>query len=52
MNILECVPNFSEGVNPENVAAIAAVLKISPGIHFIDYSGDSDHNRSVFTFIN
>lgn len=51
MRILECVPNFSEGVNPENVEAIAAVLKSSPGIHLIDYSGDADHNRSVFTFL-
>src|SRR5690606_36426679 len=31
--------------------SIARVLKSFPDVHLIDYSGDCDHNRSVFTFL-
>ncbi len=51
MKLLECVPNFSEGSNPQMLSAIAGVFKKFPRIDLIDYSGDPDHNRSVFTFI-
>jgi glutamate formiminotransferase len=51
MKIIECVPNFSEGCDPDKVELIANVLKTYPGVRLIDYSGDSDHNRSVFTFL-
>ena len=51
MKIIECVPNFSEGGDEEKIDSIARVLKASGGIRLIDYSGDSDHNRSVFTFL-
>ncbi|MDD4862079.1 MAG: glutamate formiminotransferase, partial [Smithellaceae bacterium] len=51
MKIIECVPNFSEGCDQAKIESIAGVLKTLPAIRLIDYSGDSDHNRSVFTFL-
>lgn len=51
MKIIECVPNFSEGCDSDKIESIACVLKAFPNIRLIDYSGDSDHNRSVFTFL-
>jgi glutamate formiminotransferase len=46
--ILECVPNFSEGVHPEIVRQIVAAMRVE-GVHLLDYSLDPDHNRSVVT---
>lgn len=51
MKMIECVPNFSEGCDQKKLAAIADVFKSFPGVHLIDFSGDADHNRSVFTFL-
>jgi len=51
MKIIECVPNFSEGCNQKKIAAIAKVFKSHPRVRLIDFSGDADHNRSVFTFL-
>jgi len=51
MKIIECVPNFSEGCDLNKIESIARVLKACSNIRLIDYSGDSDHNRSVFTFL-
>ncbi len=49
--MIECVPNFSEGCDLNKIESIARLLKTFPHIRLIDYSGDSDHNRSVFTFL-
>ncbi len=51
MKIIECVPNFSEGCNQKKIAAIAEVFKSFPAVRLVDFSGDSDHNRSVYTFM-
>ena len=51
MKILECVPNFSEGCDQQKLAAIAAVFDRFPEVDLVNYSGDADHNRSVFTFL-
>ena len=51
MKIIECVPNFSEGCDEAKIDSIARVLKASGGIRLMDYGGDRDHNRSVFTFL-
>jgi len=51
MKIIECVPNFSEGCDQKKIAAIARVFKSFPGVRLVDFSGDIDHNRSVFTFL-
>ncbi len=51
MKIIECVPNFSEGRDPQKISSIAAVFKSFPKVRLADFSGDADHNRSVFTFL-
>lgn len=47
--IIESVPNFSTGRDPEVLAKIIAPLKNTPGLRVLDYSGDYNHNRSVVT---
>jgi glutamate formiminotransferase len=51
MKIIECVPNFSEGCDQKKIKTIAKVFKSFPCVRLIDFSGDADHNRSVFTFL-
>jgi len=51
MSIIECVPNFSEGRDLNKVAAIASILESFSGVRLVDFSGDTDHNRSVFTIL-
>ena len=46
--IVECVPNFSEGVDRDKVEAIVRAMRVD-GVHLLDYSLDADHNRSVVT---
>ncbi len=46
--IIECVPNFSEGVDAGRVEAIVAAMR-ADGVHLLDWSMDADHNRSVVT---
>ncbi|HKZ98826.1 MAG TPA: glutamate formimidoyltransferase [Thermoplasmata archaeon] len=49
--IVECVPNFSEGRRPEVVEALRASLASVPGVRVLDVESDRDHNRSVITFV-
>ena len=49
--VIECVPNVSEGRNPEAVAEIAAAVRSAPGVRLLDVSSDPSHNRSVLTFV-
>lgn len=51
MKIIECVPNFSEGRDTAKVAAIAEAVRAVSGVRLLDYSLDSDHHRSVLTFL-
>jgi glutamate formiminotransferase / 5-formyltetrahydrofolate cyclo-ligase len=51
MKIIECVPNFSEGCDQKKINAIARVFESFPGVRLVDFSGDTDHNRSVYTFL-
>ncbi len=46
--IVECVPNFSEGVDRGKVEQIVRAMRVD-GVHLLDYSLDADHNRSVVT---
>lgn len=46
--IVECVPNFSEGVDRVKVEQIVRAMRVD-GVHLLDYSLDADHNRSVVT---
>lgn len=47
--IVECVPNFSEGRDPEKIEKIIDCFRGKPGVKLLDYSHDSDHNRMVIT---
>jgi glutamate formiminotransferase len=49
-DLIECVPNFSEGRRPEVIDAIAARVMATAGVHLLDRTSDRDHNRSVLTF--
>jgi len=46
--ILECVPNFSEGLDSGVLRQIIAAMRMD-GVNLLDYSQDKDHNRSVVT---
>ncbi|MGE5577591.1 MAG: glutamate formimidoyltransferase [Syntrophothermus sp.] len=49
--IIECVPNFSEGRRKEVIEAIADEVRAVPGVRLLDYVSDASHNRTVMTFI-
>ena len=49
--LVECVPNFSEGRKPETIDALVAAIRSVPGVVLLDRQSDADHNRSVLTFI-
>ena len=49
--IIECVPNFSEARRPDVVQAIVAAIQATPGVTLLNLSSDSDHNRTVVTFV-
>ncbi len=49
--LVECVPNFSEGRNPETVQQIAAAIASVEMACVLDRHIDPDHNRSVITFV-
>lgn len=51
VEVVECVPNFSEGRRIEVVDAIVGTIAASPGVRVLDREMDSDHNRSVVTFV-
>lgn len=46
--IVECVPNFSEGRRPKIVAEIVGAMLL-PGVRLLDREMDADHNRAVIT---
>jgi glutamate formiminotransferase len=48
-SLVECVPNFSEGRNPEVVEEILASIRRTAGAAILDWSSDPDHNRTVVT---
>lgn len=50
MKILQCVPNFSEGRNPNFLKELETVLKQFP-VKILDLSMDKDHNRADATFL-
>lgn len=49
--MVQCVPNFSEGIRSHVVTAIADAMASAGTAHVIDYSSDIDHNRSVVTIL-
>lgn len=49
--LIECVPNFSEGRDPDVVNRIVEAISSVPGVKVLDESMDMDHNRAVVTFV-
>lgn len=49
--LVECVPNFSEGRDAARIDAIAQAILQVPEVVLLDREADADHNRSVLTFV-
>lgn len=49
--IVECVPNISEGKNPEIIEAVVREIRGTPGVALIDCASDESHNRTVITYL-
>ena len=49
--IMECVPNFSEGRDLGKIEKILDAFRGKEGVKLLDYTSDKDHNRSVVTVI-
>ena len=49
--VIECVPNFSEGVDAGRVEEIASAVRAVSGVRVLNLSSDASHNRSVLTFV-
>jgi len=49
--LVESVPNVSEGRRPEVIAAIGETAAAVPGVRLLDIHSDHDHHRSVFTLV-
>ncbi len=50
MDLIECVPNISEGRRIEVVDACARAVMTTRGVRLLDRTSDADHDRSVLTF--
>jgi len=48
--IVECVPNFSEGRNRATIQALIEAVTSTAGVALLDHSMDPDHHRAVLTF--
>jgi glutamate formiminotransferase len=49
--VVECVPNFSEGRDRSVLDQIIAAIHSVPGLCVLDLQMDPDHHRSVVTFV-
>jgi glutamate formiminotransferase len=49
--IIECVPNFSEGRDPQKVEKIVEPFRAQKGVKLLDYQTDENHNRMVVTVV-
>ena len=49
--IVECVPNFSEGRDPEVIKAIADAIRATEGCKLLDVDPGASTNRTVYTFV-
>uniref|UniRef100_A0A8C2ZBW8 Formimidoyltransferase-cyclodeaminase n=1 Tax=Cyclopterus lumpus TaxID=8103 RepID=A0A8C2ZBW8_CYCLU len=49
--LVECVPNFSEGRNKEVIDAIAAAVSGTAGCSLLDVDPGASTNRTVYTFV-
>jgi glutamate formiminotransferase len=46
--VVECVPNFSEGLDARRVESIVGAMRVD-GVHLLDCSLEPDYNRSIVT---
>ena len=51
MQLIECVPNFSEGRRPEVIEKIVDCFKDKRGVYLLDHRADEDHNRLVISLV-
>lgn len=49
--IIQCVPNFSEGRDLNKIEQIISPFRGKNGVKLLDYSNDEDHNRVVVTVV-
>jgi len=49
--IIECVPNFSEGRDPEKIKAITDAIEAVEGVKLLDVDPGKATNRTVVTFV-
>jgi glutamate formiminotransferase len=49
--IVECVPNFSEGRRGMIIDALADAVGQIPGVRLLDVQADESHNRCVLSFV-
>lgn len=49
--IIQCVPNFSEGRDLDKIEQIISPFRGKTGVKLLDYSNDEDHNRLVVTVV-
>src|SRR5713226_1280615 len=49
--LVECVPNFSEGRRRDVIDAIADEVRTTAGARLLDVQADESHNRCVITFV-
>jgi len=50
-NLIECVPNFSEGRKSETIERLVETIEAVNGAVVLGRHLDADHNRSVITFV-
>ncbi|HRI44416.1 MAG TPA: glutamate formimidoyltransferase [Fimbriimonadaceae bacterium] len=49
--LIECVPNFSEGRNPETIRAIADAIESVEAVKLLNVDPGQATNRTVYTFV-
>ncbi|MEJ5201892.1 MAG: glutamate formimidoyltransferase [Anaerolineales bacterium] len=49
--LVECIPNFSEARRQDVVDAIQQSIQKVPNVYVLDRHSDTDHNRTVITFV-
>ncbi len=49
--LVECVPNLSEGRDPDVIAAVAGAVRSVEGVALLDVDSDPWHHRTVYTFV-
>src|SRR5437870_108881 len=49
--LIECVPNFSEGRDPEIIRQITDAIESAEGVSLLDVDPGATTNRTVVTFV-